>query len=88
MALDMVGQRTEAEVIYDSLLKLCPNDVRLNYNAACCFAKDAKVTRSLDILEHLFPLNGGKRNEVLSDPDFDNIRSDARYQSIMHGQSN
>ncbi|GEM_PF-768391 len=84
IALDMAGHSDEAVHLYDSLIRLYPTDVRINYNAACCYAKQGKADAALDILEKLFTFAPGKRGEVLSDPDFDNIRSIPRYQKVMY----
>jgi TolB-like protein len=79
LALDMAERNTDAEHIFDSLLQIKPKDIRLLYNAACCYAKQAKTDKALDLLDRLFIIAPGKRNEVISDPDFDNIRLSPRY---------
>ena len=88
IALDVAGQVSAAERNYDSLLVLHPNNVRLSYNAACNFARQGKGDKALDVLEKLLPIASGKRGEVLSDPDFDNIRSNPRYYKLVYGSTN
>ncbi|MFI5262937.1 MAG: TIR domain-containing protein [Candidatus Kapaibacterium sp.] len=88
IALDLAELIPRAERMYDSLLILYPSDVRLNYNAACCFAQQGKGDRAVDILERLFPIAPGKRSEVRSDPDFDNIRMNPRFIKLMAGGYN
>jgi TolB-like protein len=83
IALDMAGKPDAAEDVYNAILKTHPNDVRTLYNGACCFAKDGKVDKAIDLVEHLLPIAPGKRGEVLGDPDFDNIRSSPRYAALM-----
>jgi TolB-like protein len=85
IALVLAGLDAQAEAIYDSLLPLYPKDVRLNFNAACCLAKEDKTDAALDILEKLFVFAPGRKAEVESDPDFDNIRNSPRYQLLMYG---
>ncbi|HYM21329.1 MAG TPA: TIR domain-containing protein [Candidatus Kapabacteria bacterium] len=85
LALDMAGDGEEAEAVYDSLLHRDPANVRLNYNYACCLARQGKADQTVDLLSKLFTFAPGKKNEVLSDPDFDNIRSSPRYQKLMYG---
>ncbi|MDP4200657.1 MAG: TIR domain-containing protein [Bacteroidota bacterium] len=87
IALDMAGRSAEAERAFDSLLHLHPTDVRLTYNAACCIAKQGKTDGALDLLDRLFTLAPGKKGEVQSDRDFDNIRSNPRYQRLMYGEA-
>jgi len=83
IALDVSGQAAAAERIYDSLIMLHPKDVRLNYNAACNFARQGKIDKAFDVLEKLLPIAPAKRGEVRSDPDFDNIRMYPRYVKLM-----
>ena len=85
IALDLAGLDAQAEAIYDSLLPLYPKDVRLNFNAACTLAKSDKADEAVEILEKLFVFAPGRKAEVESDPDFDNIRNSPRYQLLMYG---
>ncbi|MDP4221386.1 MAG: hypothetical protein Q8896_13205, partial [Bacteroidota bacterium] len=78
------GQNAYAGKVFDSLLHIHPTDIRLLYNAACCYAKQGKSEESLNDLEVLFPIAPGKKGEVQSDPDFDNIRSNPRYARLMN----
>ena len=83
VAVDLSGNIAGAEHLYDSLLRIHPTDIRLIYNAACNLAKQGKADLTLDLLEKLFPIAPGKKGEVLSDPDFDNIRMYPRYAKLM-----
>jgi TolB-like protein len=85
LALDMADETALAERTFDSLMRVKPNDVRILYNAACCYAKQGKADRAIDILLSLYPIAPGKRWEVQSDPDFDNIRSNPRYARMYEG---
>jgi TolB-like protein len=85
LALDMADESALAERAFDSLMRIKPNDIRILYNAACCYAKQAKADRAIDILLTLYPIAPGKRWEVQSDPDFDNIRSNPRYTKMFEG---
>jgi TolB-like protein len=85
IALDLSGESARAGAMYDSLLSLHPTNERLAFNAACCYARQAKADHAVDLLEKLLSLNPGKRGEVKYDPDFDNIRSNPRYLALMHG---
>jgi TolB-like protein len=85
IALDLAGFNLQAEAMFDSLLRIYPKDIRINYNAACCYAKQDKADSAVDILERLFTFAPGKRAEAQSDPDFDNIRTSPRYQLMMYG---
>jgi TolB-like protein len=85
IALDIAGQSLRSGAIYDSLLERNPNDVRLNFNAACCYSRQGKTERALDLLEKLLVIAPGKRGEVQYDPDFDNIRSNPRYLNLIYG---
>ncbi len=85
VALDLSGERPRAEAVYDSLLHLYPMDKSLNYNAACCYAKQGTADTAVSILQKLFTFAPGKRAEVEADPDFNNIRSFPGYQTLMYG---
>lgn len=85
IALDLSGEHVRAGAVYDSLLNLHPDDIRLTFNAACCYARQAKADRAVDLVEHLLTIAPGKRGEIKYDPDFDNIRSNPRYLALMHG---
>ena len=85
IALDVAGRVAAAGHMYDSLLKIYPKDVRLNYNASCNYARQGDADKALDVLEKLFVFAPGKRAEVLSDPDFDNIRMYPRFVKLIGG---
>jgi TolB-like protein len=84
IALDIAGQSSRASEFYDSMLVTHPNDVRLTFNAACCFSRLGRTDRALDLIDKLLVIAPGKRSEVQSDPDFDNIRSNPRYLKLMY----
>lgn len=83
LALDMANETAAAERTFDSLMILYPTNVRILYNAACCYARQSKSDRCMDILEKLFPIAPGKRKEVQSDADFDNVRTNPRYEALV-----
>ncbi|MEI8134355.1 MAG: TIR domain-containing protein [bacterium] len=84
LALDMAEETEAATKCFDSLLLLHPKDIRLLYNTACCYAKQYKGDKALDILDFLFTFAPGKRAEVISDPDFDNIRTNPHYSRTIN----
>lgn len=85
IALDLAGDGPRASAIYDSLMHLHPGDSRLMFNAACCYARQAKADRALEILRALLAANPGRKDEVKYDPDFDNIRSNPGYLQLIYG---
>jgi Tfp pilus assembly protein PilF len=85
IALDLAGEEGRASAIYDSLMKIHPSESRLMFNAACCYARQAKADRALDILRTLLQTNPGRKDEVKYDPDFDNIRSNPGYLQLIYG---
>ncbi len=86
IALDVAGQVTTSEHLYDSLMRVYPKDGRLIFNAACNFSRQGKTEKALDALEKLSTFAPGKVRETRSDPDFDNIRMYPRYIKLMSGK--
>lgn len=85
IALDLAGQEERAGAIYDSLMRLHPRDSRLMFNAACCYSRQAKADKALEVLQALLTAFPGRKDEVKYDPDFDNIRSNPGYLQLIYG---
>jgi TolB-like protein/Tfp pilus assembly protein PilF len=62
-----------------------PDDAVIMYAAACAFSVLGLIDRGVEALARAVGLGFANRQWIEKDPDFDNIRSDARYAEIMKG---
>ncbi len=62
---------------------LAPDDVGVNVNAACTFAKLGRKEEALACLERTFARGFGKRDWIEHDPDYDSLRDDPRFQAML-----
>jgi tetratricopeptide (TPR) repeat protein len=53
------------------------------YNLACAYAKDHQKNKALDTLEKSVNTGYGSRQQIENDPDFNSIKSDARFLMIL-----
>jgi hypothetical protein len=52
-------------------------------NGACLHANSGKKEKALDLLERVFARGWGKRDWVEHDPDYESLRDDPRFQSLL-----
>jgi non-specific serine/threonine protein kinase len=82
-ALDDDGQRERALGWSSRALELYPNDQGVLINGACLFARAGRVNEALDLLERTLARGFGKRDWIERDPDYDSLRNDPRFQSML-----
>lgn len=77
------GQVTRAMEWSQKSLALYPDDVCVLINAACLHAKLGQKEEALRYLENVFAHGWGKRDWVEHDTDYDILRDDPRFQSML-----
>jgi adenylate cyclase len=60
-----------------------PDDVSVNFNAACVYLNLGDKEAALACMEKTFGRGLGKRDWVEHDPDFDSVRDDPRFQALV-----
>jgi TolB-like protein/Tfp pilus assembly protein PilF len=64
-------------------VRLMGDDFATLYNAACFHARAGQPARALDLLEQTVAGGRGSRRWIEQDPDFDSLRGDPRFQTIL-----
>jgi adenylate cyclase len=77
------GQVSRAMEWSQRSLALYPDDVCVLINAACLHSKLRHKEEALNLLERVFARGWGKRDWVEHDPDYDILRDDPRFQSML-----
>src|SRR6266496_2159717 len=77
------GQVARAMEWSQRSLELHPDDVCVLVNAACLHAKLRHKQEALDLLERVFARGWGKRDWVEHDLDYDILREDPRFKSMV-----
>lgn len=81
--LDEDGQHDRALRWSRRGLELHPDDVSALLNGACLHARHGLKEEAIDLLERVFAKGYGKRDWVEHDPDYDILRDDPRFKSMM-----
>ena len=83
------GSYEEALASCDKALELQPNDESGYYGKACCYALQGDFYMAIENLQQAINLNPRRcRREAKTNPDFDSIRSDSRFQALMQEGTN
>jgi len=83
-ALVNLGRYEEAIASYDRALQIKPNDSSSYYNKACTYSLQNQIELALENLQKPIQLAPEKYREMAkTDSDFDNIRSDSRFQELI-----
>ena len=84
VALKDLGKIEEAIASYDKAIELKPDDGGTWYNKACCYALQNNCDLAIKNLQQAIDLNPDEYREMAkTDSDFDNIRSDPRFQALI-----
>lgn len=87
LALGWCHKRTgRIDLAIESLeeaLSLEPNDALIHYNLACYWSLAANKHQALSYLSRAIDLKDDYRSLVAAEPDFDAIRSDPGFQSLV-----
>ncbi|MEP0752996.1 tetratricopeptide repeat protein [Trichocoleus sp. Lan] len=83
------GRYEKALASCDKALELQPNDESGYYGKACCYALQGDSYMAIENLQQAINLNPHRcRSEAKTNPDFDNIRTDSRFQALMQECTN
>lgn len=74
----------EAMASCEKALQLKPDDESGHYGKACCYALQGNIDLAIENLQKAININSSRcRREAKTNPDFDNIREDARFQALL-----
>jgi len=86
MALGNLGRNEEAIAAFDKALEIQPDYHYAWYNKACCYALQGNIDQALKNLQQAINLSPDEVREMAkTDSDFDSIREDERFQSLIKG---
>lgn len=78
-----LGRYQEAIDLFEQAIEFNPEEFSLFYNQACCYALQGQVEPAIVALQQAISLNVECREMARTDSDFDNLRYDARVQSLL-----
>ena len=67
----------------EQVLKLNPDDELAWYNKACAYALQNNLDLAIDSLQKAIALNPKYREMAKEDRDFDNLKEDKRFQTLI-----
>lgn len=83
-ALLALGQNDRAREWLERTLAIDPDDVLTQYNVACIYTQLGEIDKAFDLLERLLPhANHETKAWIKHDSDFDPLRDDPRYQTVL-----
>jgi len=82
-ALSNLGREEEAISSYDKALEINSNYASAYYNKACLSALQTKIETALESLTKAIELDPKYQEMAKTDNDFDSIRNDLRFQSLI-----
>lgn len=86
--LRQLGNLQEAIANYDIAIELKPDYAIAWYNKACCYALQGNTELALLNLQRTIQLNAVEYlSKAKTDPDFDNIRTNQQFQSLVNTNS-
>ncbi len=68
---------------YDKAIQINPGYAPAWYNRACAYSLQANVARAIEDLQKAIKLDSKFRENAKADPDFDLIRNDDRFKSLI-----
>jgi tetratricopeptide (TPR) repeat protein len=83
IALDNLGRYEEAIASYDQAIKINSNDADAYYNKACCYGLQNNVELAIENLQRAINLDVEYQDMAKTDKDFEQIRGDERFQSLL-----
>lgn len=85
--LDLLKRHTEARIRYETALERSPGLPPALYNLACSYAREGNVKTALPFLIESILLDEAFREEARFDPDFDPVRDNPEFISVLEGAS-
>jgi tetratricopeptide (TPR) repeat protein len=83
IALGNLGRHEEAINSYNKVIELKPNFPSAWFNRACTYALINEADKAIADLRKAIALDPTLRNEAETDPEFDAIRNDDRFQQLL-----
>jgi adenylate cyclase len=89
IVLAFLGERDQALEWLAHSLAADPNDINVQYNAACTYSQLGEIERAIDVLEAWVPQVGGEMKLwFMNDSDLDPIRTHQRYAKLVELSNN
>ena len=82
IALHHLGRNEQAIASYDKAIQFKPDNSAW-YNKACCYVLQNPLDKGIEHLEKAIDLNPKYREMAKTDSDFDSIRDNARFQTLI-----
>jgi TolB-like protein/Flp pilus assembly protein TadD len=79
-----LGLRDKARDLAERALKVRPDAFASYYNVACAYSILGDLDDALEMLDHAVQHGRGNLEWIGHDPDFDNLRSDPRFDAIVN----
>ena len=79
-----LGLREKARDLAERALKARPDAFSSYYNVACAYSILGDLDDALEMLDHAVQHGRGNLEWIEHDPDFDNLRSDPRFDAIVN----
>jgi len=77
------GRYDEAIAYFDKAIELRPKEFSPFYNKACCYALKGRVEPATIALRQAIALNPECQDIAKTDPDFDHVRHDPKFQFLL-----
>ncbi len=84
IALDNLGRSEEAIASYAKAIAIKPDHDSAWYNRACCFALQNQIDLAIESLTKAISLNQEYQAMAKTDVDFDSVRDNQRFQSLLN----
>ncbi|MDB9417516.1 tetratricopeptide repeat protein [Microcystis aeruginosa] len=82
-ALTFMGRYKDALESCDRAIKINSNDANAYYNKACCYGLQNNVELAIENLQRAISLDVEYQDMAKTDKDFEQIRGDERFQSLL-----
>ena len=83
VALGNLGRFEQAIASYDQAIKINSNYANAYYNKACCYGLQNNVELAIENLQRAINLDVKYQDLAKTDKDFEQIRGDERFQSLL-----
>ena len=83
IVLTYLGRYEEALQSFDQALQIQPDFADAYYNKACWYGLQGTIDLAIETLRQAVTLNSGYQEMAKTDPDFDRIRNDDRFRSLI-----
>ena len=81
--LSVLGHYEKALQSYDRVLQIQPGFADAYYGKACCYCLQEKIDLAIETLQQAITLDSDYQEMAKTDSDFDRIRNDDRFRSLI-----